>query len=75
LRCASRNVWEWITGVRIAGVARVLGLGLLAGVVSAADWPCYMGPDRNGSSPEKGLARAWPAGGPRVLWTAPVTPR
>lgn len=39
-----------------------------------ADWPQYMGPDRNGISPDKGLMRAWPEGGPRVLWTVPVGP-
>jgi len=35
----------------------------------AADWPQYLGPDRNGTSPEKGLMRSWPASGPKVLWT------
>ena len=35
----------------------------------AADWPQFLGPDRNGTSGETGLARKWPAGGPKVLWT------
>lgn len=34
-----------------------------------ADWPQYLGPDRNGISPETGLLRSWPEGGPKVLWT------
>jgi outer membrane protein assembly factor BamB len=34
-----------------------------------ADWPQYLGPDRNGISPEKGLLRSWPEAGPKVLWT------
>ncbi|HUV62527.1 MAG TPA: PQQ-binding-like beta-propeller repeat protein [Sedimentisphaerales bacterium] len=34
-----------------------------------ADWPQYLGPNRNGTSDEKGLLRSWPAGGPKVLWT------
>ncbi|MCX7013020.1 MAG: PQQ-binding-like beta-propeller repeat protein [Candidatus Sumerlaeota bacterium] len=38
----------------------------------AADWPQLLGPDRNGSSPETGLARAWPAAGPTVVWTVPL---
>ena len=38
----------------------------------AADWPQYLGPDRNSTSPEKGLLRAWPETGPEVLWTTPV---
>jgi outer membrane protein assembly factor BamB len=37
-----------------------------------ADWPQYLGPDRNGISPEKGLAKSWPKKGPKVLWTRPV---
>ena len=34
-----------------------------------ADWPQYLGPDRNAISPEKGLLRSWPEAGPEVLWT------
>lgn len=33
-----------------------------------------MGPNGNGVSAEKGLARAWPSGGPKVLWTADLSP-
>ncbi|MBN1806681.1 MAG: PQQ-binding-like beta-propeller repeat protein [Sedimentisphaerales bacterium] len=38
----------------------------------AADWPQYLGPDRNSISPEKGLLRSWPEKGPEVLWTVTV---
>ncbi len=38
----------------------------------AADWPGYLGPRRDGTSAEKGLLRAWPQQGPKVLWTIPV---
>ncbi|MBN2592150.1 MAG: PQQ-binding-like beta-propeller repeat protein [Sedimentisphaerales bacterium] len=34
-----------------------------------ADWPQYLGPQRNAISPEKGLLRSWPEEGPKVLWT------
>jgi hypothetical protein len=34
-----------------------------------ANWPQYLGPDRNAISPEKGILRSWPADGPKVLWT------
>jgi outer membrane protein assembly factor BamB len=37
-----------------------------------ADWPQYLGPDRNSISPEKGLLRSWPEKGPEVLWTVKV---
>ncbi|MHC4680327.1 MAG: outer membrane protein assembly factor BamB family protein [Planctomycetota bacterium] len=36
---------------------------------SMADWPQYLGPDRNAVSPETGLLRSWPKAGPKVLWT------
>jgi len=38
----------------------------------AADWPQYLGPNRNSTSPEKGLMRSWPEKGPEILWTVPV---
>jgi outer membrane protein assembly factor BamB len=39
---------------------------------SQADWPQYLGPNRDGTSPEKGILRAWPEAGPEVLWTVKV---
>jgi outer membrane protein assembly factor BamB len=39
---------------------------------SWADWPQYLGPDRNSISPETGLMRSWPENGPKVLWTVTV---
>lgn len=35
----------------------------------AADWPQWRGPDRTGISKETGLLKAWPKGGPQLLWT------
>jgi len=40
----------------------------------ASDWPQFQGPDRNGHSPETGLARTWPENGPKELWTVSVGP-
>ena len=37
-----------------------------------ADWPQYLGPDRNSISPEKGILRSWPDNGPEVLWNVSV---
>ncbi|QOV89662.1 PQQ-binding-like beta-propeller repeat protein [Humisphaera borealis] len=51
-------------------------VGMMATIVAvlftnagAADWPQFRGPDRNGVSAEKGLARQWPKGGPPLAWT------
>ena len=55
----------------IGSVCRASIVGLLCAAANAgADWPQFQGPDRNGISLETGIARAWPEGGPRVLWTA-----
>jgi outer membrane protein assembly factor BamB len=40
--------------------------------VHAEDWPQYLGPNRNSTSPEKGFLRSWPENGPEVLWTVTV---
>jgi outer membrane protein assembly factor BamB len=37
-----------------------------------ADWPQYLGPDRNSISAEKGILRSWPESGPKVLWAVAV---
>ncbi len=36
------------------------------------DWAQFLGPNRDGTSPEKGLLREWPDGGPKLLWKVPV---
>jgi outer membrane protein assembly factor BamB len=44
---------------------------LLAGVVlSAADWPQWRGPRRDGIAAETGLLKTWPAEGPPLVWRA-----
>jgi outer membrane protein assembly factor BamB len=35
----------------------------------AQDWPQFLGPERNSTSPQKGIIRAWPETGPEVLWS------
>jgi outer membrane protein assembly factor BamB len=37
---------------------------------SAADWPQFRGPNRDGVSKETGLLKEWPKAGPTKLWTA-----
>lgn len=48
---------------------------LLVGFVplaAAADWPQFLGPTRDGHSPETGLNWDWPRGGPPAAWTREV---
>jgi outer membrane protein assembly factor BamB len=47
-----------------------LALLLAAPLAFAADWPQWRGPNRDAISPETGLLRQWPAGGPKLVWTS-----
>jgi outer membrane protein assembly factor BamB len=38
----------------------------------ADDWPQWLGPKRDGIWRETGIVETFPAGGPKVLWRAPV---
>ncbi len=58
-------------------LALLVGLSLLAPQASppdlgtrkaGVDWPGFLGPNRDGSSPERGLKGAWPVEGPRRVW-------
>ena len=43
-------------------------LFMFAIVASAADWPQWRGPGRDGKSADTGLLDSWPKGGPQLLW-------
>lgn len=47
-------------------------LTLITSAVMAADWPEFLGPDRNNTSPEKGLLAKWPDGGLPVVWSRDI---
>jgi hypothetical protein len=38
-------------------------------VTGEAEWPQFHGPNRDNGSPETGLLKTWPEGGPKLLWT------
>ncbi len=38
----------------------------------AEDWPKFLGPSGNGTSPESGLVNEWPAAGPKKVWSRTV---
>lgn len=41
---------------------------LVLGMLLAANWPQWRGPQRDGISKETGLLKEWPAEGPKLLW-------
>jgi len=46
---------------------------VLSLVAHAGDWPQFLGPTRNGVSPETKLNLNWTATGPKLLWKVPMT--
>lgn len=57
-----------MSGVGNALQSFSLGMLLLAASACGDDWPGWRGPQRTGISHEKGLAKSWPAEGPKLLW-------
>jgi outer membrane protein assembly factor BamB len=45
-----------------------------ANSVMAQDWPQFLGPERNSTSPQTGILRSWTQSGPEVHWKAKVGP-
>jgi len=45
-------------------------LAIAAATGSAADWAEFHGPNRDNKSPDKGLLKTWPEGGPSRIWEA-----
>lgn len=54
--------------VGLSGVIAALAAVAAAGLLAAAEWPQYRGPQRNGTSGERGLAETWGGGEPAILW-------
>jgi len=58
----------------ILGVAAVCAVVVVSAVYAAdaptADWPGWLGPNRDGKSPDTGLLQEWPQGGPKLAWKA-----
>lgn len=61
---------RWMTGAIALGSLLILGAGWGHGA-EPTDWPQFLGPQRNGISPETGLLNQWPSAGPKVLWQVP----
>lgn len=54
---------------RIAPTAILFLFLFMPAPLGAADWPTWRGADRSDRSPDAGLLKAWPEGGPKLLWT------
>jgi len=61
---------RFLLPVRIALLSLALGLAGQAMAQTAALWPQWRGPNRDGISKETGLLKQWPAEGPPLVWKA-----
>src|SRR4051812_44452490 len=65
-------------GVRLDSAAMkrivifLLILVFRGGLARGDDWPQWLGPHRDGIWREQGILKAFPSGGPKVRWRAPV---
>lgn len=46
----------------------VFAVALVASSAAAADWPRFHGPNNDNISPDTGLLKSWPDGGPERIW-------
>lgn len=61
-----RHAWIW----PLCFGALWLAWGGPAPALEQAEWPQWRGPERDGKSPDTGLLKEWPEGGPKLLWKA-----
>ncbi|WP_425615365.1 PQQ-binding-like beta-propeller repeat protein [Anatilimnocola sp. NA78] len=60
-----------MNATRLWSIVLLIGTVLPAvsqGADPAAEWPQFLGPQRNGISQETGLLEKWPSGAPKVVW-------
>jgi outer membrane protein assembly factor BamB len=57
-----------MNGLQTIGAALWAVCFLAASYIDAADWPQFLGPNRNGISSETGLVDRWPDGGVKEVW-------
>lgn len=55
---------------RILSAFCVLTIISSLALAADADWPNWLGPNRDGKSPDTGLLKQWPDDGPKLLWKA-----
>src|SRR5688572_10135008 len=56
--------------VFVGGLTVAVAIPVGAQTADTAEWPQFLGPNRNGISVEKSLLESWPTGGPKQLWRA-----
>ncbi len=58
---------------RLTKIVGIVVMALLPMVISAADWPGFLGPKGNGFSAETGIKKDWNESAPKMLWSVPLS--
>ncbi len=69
--CSLRSLFFQAIRLQIDSVLAlvfVLGFFLLTDFATAQDWNQFRGPNHDNKSTVTGIAKSWPAGGPKLLW-------
>lgn len=69
-RPSSFGSFAWTSGRAFAALAAGC---LTYGAAQAADWPQWLGPDRDGAWKEEGIVERFAEGGPKILWRSAVS--
>jgi outer membrane protein assembly factor BamB len=56
----------------MTALRRLCLASLFLAAILGADWPQFLGPHRDGTSPEKGLLESWTEKGPPLVWEKEV---
>lgn len=54
--------------VKILVISAMICITVTTSIGKANEWPWWRGPNRDGKSPDTGLLKEWPDGGPKLLW-------
>ena len=63
LRSAAAAEPQNYAGLRFHAPPKALATGAVT-----ADWPHFLGPNQNATTPETMLLKEWPKGGPKIVW-------
>jgi hypothetical protein len=60
----------WKSSAALTALLAVASFCLTSTQADPGDYPGWRGADRSGVSPDTGLLKEWPKGGPALLWKA-----
>ncbi|MHC4179876.1 MAG: PQQ-binding-like beta-propeller repeat protein, partial [Planctomycetota bacterium] len=60
---------SWVQlGLKMVVLVLVVLVSTGGAIAADTQWPWWRGPNHDGKSPDEGLLKQWPEGGPELLW-------